>query len=156
MKKLGIIGGVVALLLVVVIVLTNMQNNAKLKNNPYGTNDLNQATIDLLKDKNYQNIILPDDLQSKIESGKPTIAYLFSPLCQHCRNFTPKLMPLAKELNLEINQLNVLEFEDAWDDYQITATPTLIYFKDGVEVSRLIGDHDVDDVREFFEKNGIN
>ena len=154
MKKLGIIGAVVVLLFAGIIFLTNMSNSSKLKNNPYDTDNLQQSTIDLLDDKNYQNIILPDDLQARIESGKGVFAYMFSPECSHCKNFTPKLMPVAKQEGIQIHQLNVLEYENAWTTYQIEATPTLIYFEDGKEVTRLVGDHDENSVRQFFASVG--
>ena len=66
MKKLVIIGAAVVLLFAAIIVLTNMSNSDKMKDNPYDTDNLQQSTIDLLDDENYQNIILPDDLQAKI------------------------------------------------------------------------------------------
>ena len=151
--KLGIIGGVVALLFVLIIVLTNQSNSSKktLALELYGTEDLQQVTYDLLTDTNYQNIILPDALQAKIDSGEPTFAYMFSPTCVHCKNFTPKLMPLAEENNIQLDQLNVLEFTNAWDTYSISATPTLIFFKAGQEVNRLVGDADEETTQQFFD-----
>ena len=156
MKKLGIIGAIVVALFALIIVLTVMSNNSKLENNPYDTDDLNQATIDLLDDENYQSIILPEALEDKIESGDKTVAYLFSPLCVHCKSFTPKLMKVAEELDVQIDQLNVLEYEHAWDQYHISGTPTLIYFEDGSEVVRISGDYPEEDIRAFFEANVLN
>ena len=151
MKKLWIIGGIVVLLFAAVIGLTMYSNSSKLKDNPYDTDNLNQATIDLLDDENYQEIIVPDDLKKQIASGEPTLAYMFSPLCQHCQNFTPKLMPIVKEHDVEIEQLNVLEYDEAWDIYGITATPTLIYFNEGKEVTRVVGDLDEEQIRAFLK-----
>ena len=150
MKKLGIIGAAVVLLFIAIIVLTNMSNSDKMEDNPYDTDNLQQSTIDLLDDENYQNIILPDDLQAKIESGEGVFAYMFSPECGHCMNFTPKLMAVAEQEDIQIDQLNVLEYENAWTTYQIEATPTLIYFENGEEVTRLVGDNDEESVRQFF------
>lgn len=150
MKKLGIIGVAVVLLFAAIIVLTNMSNSDKMKDNPYDTDNLQQSTIDLLDDENYQNIILPDDLQAKIDSGEGVFAYMFSPECGYCMQFTPKLMTVAEQEDIQINQLNVLEYENAWTTYQIDATPTLIYFENGEEVTRLVGDNDEESVRQFF------
>jgi len=152
LKKLGIIGGVVIVLFIVIILLTNLSNKDKLENNPYGTNNLYQSTIDLLDDENYQNIILPDALEEKIASGEPVTAYLFSPECPHCKNMTPKLMPIADEMGVEIDQLNILEYKAGWDDYNVEATPTLIHFKDGKEVNRLVGDAPEETIRQFFNE----
>ena len=149
MKKLAIVGGVVVVLFAAIIVLTNMKNSDKLKDNPYGTDNLKQSTIDLLGNENYKNIILPDALAEKVASGEGVVGYFFSPECSHCMNYTPKMMPIAKELDIEVNQLNLLEF-DSWDTYNITATPTLIYFEDGKEVSRIEGDASEETTRQFF------
>ena len=150
MKKLAIIGAAVVLLFAAIIVLTNMSNSDKMKDNPYDTDNLQQATIDLLDDENYQNIILPDDLQAKIDSGEGVFAYMFSPLCSYCMNFTPKLMAVAEQEDIQIDQLNVLEYGNAGTTYQITETPTLVYFENGEEVTRLVGDHNEESVRQFF------
>ena len=154
MKKLAIIGGIVIVLFIGIIVLTNMSNSDKLKDNPYGKDNLNQATIDQLDDENYQNIILPEELETKIESDEDVFAYLFSPLCSYCVEFTPKLMDVAEEEGIQIDQLNVLEFENAKATYNLEKTPTLIYFEDGKEVTRLVGDYSKDEVRQFFEGVG--
>ena len=154
MKKLVIIGAAVVLLFAAIIVLTNMSNSDKMKDNPYDTDNLQQSTIDLLDDKNYQNIILPADLQAKIESGEGVFAYMFSPECGHCMNFTPKLMNVAEQEDIQIDQLNVLEYENAWTTYQLQGTPTLIYFENGEEVTRLYGDKDENSIRQFFASVG--
>lgn len=144
MKKLGIIAAIVVVLFAIIIFLTNMTNKDKLANNPYGTDNLRQSTIDLLDNKNYQNIILPQDLKEKIATGEPVVAYLFSPECPHCMKMTPALMPIADEVGVQIDQLNILEYEAGWNEYNIEYTPTLIYFKDGKEVNRIVGDYSKD------------
>ncbi|MEG0384714.1 thioredoxin family protein [Solibacillus cecembensis] len=150
MKKLALFGGIIVILFVAIIVLTNMSNEEKLKDNPYGTKDLKQSTIDQLSDKNYQNIILPDELAKKIESGEGVVGYFFSPECSHCKNYTPKLMKIAEELDVKVNQLNVLEYPEQWEKYALEATPTLIYFEDGKEYARSTGDAPDETTKQFF------
>ena len=150
MKKLVIIGAAVVFLFAAIIVLTNMSNSDKMKDNPYDTDNLQQSTIELLDDENYQNIILPDDLQAKIDSGEGVFAYMFSPDCGYCKQFTPKLMNVAEQEDIQVDQLNVLEYPNAWTTYQLEYTPTLIYFENGEEVTRIVGDNDEETVRQFF------
>ncbi|MDN4493208.1 thioredoxin family protein [Ureibacillus aquaedulcis] len=154
MKKLGIIGAIVVVLFAAIIILTNLANKDKLKDNPYDTDNLNQATIDLLDNENYQNIILPEALKEKVDSGEPVVAYMFSPTCVHCQAMTPALMPIAEEVDVHIDQYNLLEYEQGWDDYKVESTPTLIYFKDGKEVNRIVGDYsqDTDVIYDFLEQ----
>lgn len=156
MKKLLIIGGVIIAVFVLLIVLTNMSNDKKLADNQYETNELRQETIDLLNDENYQNIILPEDLKAEIESGEPVTAYFFSPTCSHCRAMTPVLMPIAEEMNVDLVQYNILEFEQGWDEYNIEATPTMIHFEDGQEVSRTVGNQPEENIEAFFNDNVLN
>ena len=148
---MGIIGGIIAVLFLAIIFLNNLSNKDKLAENPYDKEDLQQATIDLLGNENYANIILPKDLDEKVASGDTTYAYIFSPTCQYCMSFTPKLMTVAEEYDIRIDQLNVLEYPDEWEKYKVEATPTLIVFKDGGEVNRLVGDHEESNVRAFFD-----
>lgn len=150
------IGAIIIVLFGGIIVLTNLSNKDKLADNPYGTNNLKQSTIDLLDNENYQNIILPDALSEKIDSGEPVVAYMFSPECVHCKNFTPYLMPVAEEYGVHIDQLNLLEFDKEWGKYGIESTPTLIYFNEGQEVERLVGDYSTEEshqeqLKDFLE-----
>lgn len=150
MKKLLTIGGIIIAVFVLIIVLTNQSNKSKLKDNPYGTNKLDPATIDLIGNENYNNIILPEDLEKKIESGDSVTAYFFSPTCEYCKKMTPVLMPIAKELNIDIFQYNLLEFHPLAGGYGLEGTPTLIHFNDGKEVDRLYGAAPEGHIREFF------
>lgn len=163
MKKLAIIGAVIIVLFAALIILTNISNQKQIEENlsktenqanPYGKTDLDPATIDLLDNEHYQNIILPDELKEKIASGAPVVAYMFSSTCPHCMNFTPNLMPIADEMGIPIDQYNPLEFDEGWDEYEVVETPTLIYFKDGKEVDRIVGDYsnDLDGLKTFLNQ----
>ncbi|ETP68306.1 thioredoxin [Planococcus glaciei] len=152
MKKMIIIGAAVVLIFGLIIFLTNQSNNSKLANNPYDTEDLNQATIDQLDDENYQNIVLPDELDKKIASGEPTTVYFFSPTCSHCQATTPVLMPVAEDMDVDVLQYNLLEYEQGWQQYFIEATPTLVHYENGEEVSRWVGEQPKENMEEFFNK----
>lgn len=140
MKKLFVILGSVVALFVVLFVV----NQLSLKNqddNVYGipASKLNSLTVKQLENPNYQNIILPDDLDKQLKDKTPTIAYFFSPACVHCVATTPFLAPLAKELGADMKMYNVLEFPQGWTDYRINVTPTLVYFENGKEIERIEG-----------------
>lgn len=154
MKKLLVISATIIMLFVALVAVTNKASSDKLSSveNLYGTTDLQPETIDLIGDKNYQNIILPDALKSKIENEEKTVGYFFSPTCVYCKAFTPEMMPIADEYGIEIHQLNLLEYQDSWTDYNIESTPTLIYFKDGKEVDRVVGQAPEEQVRQFFDQ----
>ena len=146
-----VIFAVVVILFAAIALLSNKANDEENVSNSSVNNTSEQTTIDLENDENYQNIILPEELSEKIASGEKVYAYLFSPECPHCRNFTPKLMPLAEENDIHIDQVNVLEYQELWDTYNIEATPTLIVFENGEEVTRLVGDYETEEVQQFFD-----
>lgn len=140
MKKLGIYLGIIVVLFVLVYVVQQMSLKAK-DDNVYGipASKLNQLTVKQLDDPNYKNIILPADLKKRLDNKEATLVYFFSPSCSHCVATTPHLVPLTKEVGVDMKMYNVLEFEQGWNDYGIKATPTLIYYKDGKEVDRIEG-----------------
>lgn len=150
MKKLLIIAGIVVVIFAGIILLTNQANDTKLANNPYDTDDLNQATIDQLDDENYQNLVLPADLEKQIASGEPTTVYFYSPLCGYCKETTPILMPVAEDMDVDVLQYNLLEYEEEAAPYQIEATPTLVHYEDGKEISRWVGAQPKESIELFF------
>lgn len=154
MKKLLIIGGVIVAIFALIIVLNSQANKEKLKDNPYGTKNLKQPTIDLLGNENYSNIVLPDELYEKISSGESVTAYFFHPECQYCQQMTPILMPIAKEKGIHVYQFNMLEFGNESQPYGITSWPALIHYEDGKEVSRIVGlpVNPEEDINAFFDE----
>lgn len=152
MKKLAIFGGIIIAVFVLIFVLNSQKNKNVLADNPYDTDNLKQSTIDLIDDPNYQNIILPDDLKTKISSGEPVTAYFFSPECVHCKEMTPRLTPLANENKVDIVKYNVLEYEQGWNEYRIEATPTLVHFEGGKEVARVTGAVPNEQIQAFFDQ----
>lgn len=124
--------------------------------NPYGKDNLDQATKQLLGNENYNNIILPPELEEKIASGEDVTAYFFRSDCGYCMEMTPVLMPIAEELNEEVYQYNILEFNEQAEPYGITGTPTLIHFKNGEEVGRMEGSQPEENIRLFFGEFGSN
>lgn len=152
MKKLLIIAGAVLAIFALIVFLTNQSQDEKLADNPYGTDDLEPSTIDQLDDENYQNIALPEDVNEQIQSGEPTTVYFFSPTCQFCQQTTPILMPVAEDMEVDVLQYNLLEFEQGWSDYAVDSTPTLVHYEDGKEVARWVGAQPKENIEQFFQE----
>lgn len=154
MKKMMIFGGVLLLIFGALAFVVNYQNSQKLagKDNPYGTDDLEQATIDQLDNELYQNQILPDELEEKLENGEDVTVYFYSPTCIHCQRTTPELVPLAEQYGIDVVKLNLLEFEAEWGKYNIEGTPTIIHFENGEEAARLHGEQTASTLSPFFEQ----
>lgn len=154
MKKLLVIGGIIIIIFGLIVFLNLQANETKLQDNPYGTKDLKQSTIDLIGDENYSKIVMPDDLYEKVSSGESVTAYFFSPECQYCMKMTPILMPIAKENDIHVYQYNMLEFSQESQPYGITSWPALVHYKDGKEVARSVGlpENPKEDIQAFFDK----
>jgi thioredoxin 1 len=156
MKKLSIYLGIIAALFALIYVLNHVSVNSndpdakRLYNRP--ASQLNQLTVKQLKDANYQNIILPEDLKKRVQNKESLFVYFFSPDCPHCVRTTPMLYPLSKQMNVDLKQLNLMEFKQEWTTYNIEYTPTLVYFKDGKEVERLVGENEEQKFKDFFDK----
>ncbi|MBU6081710.1 thioredoxin family protein [Allobacillus halotolerans] len=156
MKKILIFGGLVIVLFIGIVLLTNMATSEKVEGNPYGKDSLHPETVKLLDNEHYQNVITPDELEEDLSSGETMTVYFFSPTCEHCREATPRLSPLAKEKGVDLKKFNLLEFEDGWSEYNIEATPTLIYYENGEEVHRIMGAAPTDKYEEFLEEYSLS
>ncbi|MBN8233655.1 thioredoxin family protein [Halobacillus kuroshimensis] len=154
-KGMIIFAGVLAVLVVVLIFVVNYQNNQKTADNPYGKEELDQATINQLDDPNYQNQILPDELEEEIESGDPVTVYFYSPTCSFCQRTTPVLVPIVEDLDIDMKKMNLLEFS-VGEEYQIQSTPTLVHYENGEEQARLVGEQPETVFEEFFQDEVLN
>ncbi|OCA84421.1 thiol reductase thioredoxin [Bacillus sp. FJAT-27225] len=154
MKKILIFLGIIIILFAGTAYLTNLSNKETVDaKNPYGKDNLHPETVAQLKDPHYQNIITLNGLNEKLESGEDATVYFYSPTCSYCKESTPILMPLAKDMDITIDQLNVLEYESAWDEFAIEGTPTLIHFEGGKEVARVTGGQDKEQYQQWLADN---
>ncbi|SFD37090.1 Thioredoxin [Lentibacillus persicus] len=153
-KKMIIILSSIVVLLVALYFVVDYKNQQAMgdNENPYGKEDLDQATIDQLDNPNYQNQILPDELSDKLENGEDMMVYFYDPTCPHCQELTPRLVPIAEDMNVDMKKLNLLEFQGAWNTYGIQSTPTLVYFEDGEEVDRINGAQQNELFEAFFNE----
>lgn len=154
MKKVFIFLAVIILLFGAVALLTKMQNEEKVtEENPYGKSNLHPETIAQMDDPNYQNLILPDQLEKKLDKKEDVTVYFYSPTCSHCQRTTPVVSPLAKDMKINLTQFNLLEFDNGWDQYGITETPTIVQYKAGKEVNRITGYQEKEVFEKWFEEN---
>ena len=156
MKKMIIFLVIIVALFVILGVVTNLKKEEQSKGNPYGKEELHSATVDQLNDSNYQNLILPDELEQDLQEKEEMTVYFYSPECEHCKKATPKVAPLAEEMGIDLVQYNLLEFEQGWSDFRIESTPTIVHYEKGKETARLVGDHEKEDFKKWFEDHDIN
>lgn len=134
-----------------------IKEKTKDTDNPYGKTTLATETIEQLDDPLYQNQIVPVDLDKELENEEDLTVYFYKADCPHCHEATPKLIPAAKELDVDVKKLNLLEFNQSeyWKRYFIESTPTLVYYNDGIEEARIEGVHSEEEYKDFLNKNAV-
>lgn len=71
--------------------------------------------------------------------------------CGPCRMLTPVLEQVAQELKgkVLIGKLDIDKNQKVASTYQVTSVPTMILFKNGKEVGRLVGLRDGAGIKQF-------
>ncbi|TCN28023.1 thioredoxin family protein [Mesobacillus foraminis] len=153
MKKVIIFLVIIIGLFAAMFFINKAQNEQKAEGNPYGKDTLHPETVEQLDDPNYQNIITPDNLEKKLDNGEDATVYFYSPTCPHCQRTTPIVAPLAEDMDIDLVQFNLLEYEDGWNQYRIESTPTIVQYKDGKEVNRIVGYNEESAFKSWFNEN---
>ncbi len=93
---------------------------------------MSEAMIQL-SDSNFESEV--------INSQKPILVDFWAEWCGPCKMIAPELEKLAAEKNeqLKIGKLNVDDNRDTAMKYSISSIPTLLLFKNGEIVKKLIG-----------------
>ena len=94
---------------------------------------------------------LTDDSFTKEISNGITLVDFHAEWCGPCRMMAPVLEQVAKEIKgkAHIAKVDIDSEQKTAAQFQITSVPTLILFKDGKEVNRLIGLRNADAIKEF-------
>ncbi|KFL69833.1 thioredoxin family protein [Bacillus anthracis] len=131
-----IFGGIIIVLFAAIFAVTQMEKkNASTDEKGY-----------------YSNKISLEDLNKNIEDKKEQTISFYQTSCVHCQKVSPIVVPLAKDLNVDMKVIDIENLNEPWDKYNIQGTPTIIHFKDGKEVSRISGEQSKDKFKEWFEQ----
>ena len=80
-----------------------------------------------------------------------TLVDFYANWCGPCRMLAPVLEQVDKEVEGKavIAKLDIDSEQKTASQFQVTSVPTLILFKDGKEVNRLVGLRNADAVKKF-------
>jgi len=156
MKKIVIFSSLIVVLFVALAIINNVQKDKKIEEySLYNKDDLAPETIALLDNPNYQNLILPEQLDEKLQNKETVTVYFYGSDCQYCMDSTPRLVELSDELSIDIPQFNLTEFPDGWEKYNIEYTPTVVQYVNGEETARVIGAATKEEFKQWLEQNSL-
>ena len=97
-----------------------------------------------------------DNFKAEVmESSQPVLVDYWAPWCSPCRMIGPIVDELAGEYlgKIKVGKVNVDENREIAIEYGVMSIPTLIVFKDGKAVDRVVGFKSKNDLQALLEKH---
>ncbi len=93
------------------------------------------------------------NFSKEIEKGV-TLVDFFAEWCGPCRMISPVIEEIANSLKdkASFGKVDIDKQVKLASEYQVTSIPTLVLFKDGKEIDRIVGLRDEKALKEFVEK----
>jgi thioredoxin 1 len=100
-----------------------------------------------VSDSSFENDVLA--------SGKPVLVDFWAEWCAPCRMLAPTVAAVAEHFgdSATVVKLNVDDNPSTAQRYGIKGIPTLILFRDGKEVERVVGATSKESIMKMIEKN---
>ncbi len=91
-------------------------------------------------DSNFENDVL--------KSSTPVLVDFWAEWCPPCRALAPKLEEIAQELKgkVDVRKVNVDDNPNVASKFGVVSIPTMIIFKDGRQMEKMVGNHPKDNI----------
>ncbi len=91
-----------------------------------------------------------ENFQKEIETGV-TLVDFYADWCGPCRMMEPIIHELADEMGdkVKVAKIDIESSQRTTASFQVTSIPTIIIFKDGSEVERIVGLKDKDTLKRI-------
>lgn len=133
MKKILIFGGIIIVIFIALFFLTKENNSDE--------------------DNLYQNQISVSDLKRTLKNKENVMVYFYQTDCIHCKRVSPVVIPMAKEMGIDLKVLNLQESPSGWDEFYIQGTPSIVVYDKGKELKRIEGEYSEEQFKEWFREN---
>jgi thioredoxin 1 len=99
-----------------------------------------------LTDQNFEKEV--------IQSSQPVLVDFWAPWCGPCRMLAPIMEELAKEYSgkIRVAKLNTDDHPNAATKFNISAIPTLLFFKQGKVEHQMVGVHSKADIKKLLDQ----
>ena len=85
--------------------------------------------------------------EAVLTNKKPVLVDFFATWCPPCKMLTPVLEKIDEQgVSFDIVKVNIDEVQDLASEYKIEVVPTMLIFKDGVQMDKIVGFVDEDKI----------
>lgn len=93
------------------------------------------------------------ELEEVLKQKGLVVVDFWSPNCIFCRMLAPNFEMVAKKFKgVKFATCNIVESPDVAEKYEIMGVPTIIFFQNGKEITRVVGYKSYEELAEIVEK----